>query len=118
MLRHVVAVIVAYGLFAVLSIALFAFSGRDPHAAQDTTFMAFSIVYGVLAATLCGYLAGLIGGGNPLPHARTLGLGIAAVAVVSLLARPGSGALWTQVASLVIFAPSALLGGWLRRLQG
>jgi hypothetical protein len=116
--RHVAAVLAAYALFTVLSTALFAFSGRDPHAAQETAFVVFSILYGVLAAVLCGYLAGAIGGGNPIPHARTLALGIAAVAVVSLLARPGQGAVWTQLASLLVFAPSALVGGWLRRFRG
>lgn len=112
--RHIVAVLVGYVFFAVLSIALFAMSHRDPLAAQDAGFIAFCIAYGVLAAILAGYLAGVIGGANPIRHARTLALGIAAVAIVSLLARPGGGALWSQAASLFLFAPSALVGGWLR----
>jgi hypothetical protein len=117
--RHVVAVIAGYLVFALLSIALFALSHRDPHVAQDWVFKAFSIVYGILAAVLAGYLAGAIGGGGrPMVHARTLALAIAAVAIVSLLGRPGGGAVWTQLAAILLFAPCALLGGWLRSLRG
>lgn len=115
--RHVAAVLAGYLLFAGLSAALFALSGRDPHQAADATFVAFSMAYGTIAAVLAGYLAGLIGGGNPLAHARTLALAIAAVGIVSMLSRPGAGAVWTQLAAVVIFAPSAILGGWLRRLK-
>jgi hypothetical protein len=113
--RHIVAVLAGYLLFAVLSVALFALSGRDPHAVQDWAFIAFSTAYGILAATLAGYVAGMLGGGNPIAHARTLALGIAAVAIVSLLARSGAG-VWTQVAAVFLFAPSAIVGGWLRGL--
>lgn len=113
-MRHVLAVLAGYVIFALLSVALFALSHRDPHAAQDSVFVAFSLVYGILAAALAGYVAASIGRVNPLSHARTLALAIAAVAIVSLLSRPGAGSIWTQLASLVLFAPSTLVGGWLR----
>lgn len=116
-LRHVVAVLVGYLLFAGASVALFALSHRDAHARQDWVFVAFSIVYGLIAAILAGYLASVIGGDRRLRHARTLALAIAAVAIVSMLSRPGQGALWSQLASLFLFAPSVLLGGWLRAVQ-
>jgi hypothetical protein len=116
-MRHIAAVLAGYLVFAVLSVALFALSHRDPHVAQDSVFVAFSIAYGVLAAVLSGYLAALIGRHHPLSHARTLAVAIAAVAIVSLLARPGAGSTWSQLLAILIFAPSTILGGWLRALQ-
>ena len=116
MLRHAAAVLIGYFVFAVLAAALFAFSHRDPHVAQDAAFVAFSLVYGVLAAILAGSVAGTIGAARPIAPARTLSLAIAAVAIVSMLARPGGGAVWSQLGSLFLFAPSAVIGGWLRSL--
>jgi hypothetical protein len=117
LLRHVAAVLTGYVLFAALAAALFALAHRDPHVPQDRVFVVFSIVYGVLAAGLAGYVAASIGRDRPVSHARTLSLAIAAVAIVSLLARPGGGAVWSQLAALILFAPSAVVGGWLRSLK-
>ena len=117
LLRHAVAVIVGYVIFAALAAALFALSHRDPHVPQDWLFTVFSIVYGILAAALAGYVAGSVGRDRPLSHARTLAVAIATVAIVSLFARPGGGAVWTQLSAIFLFAPCALLGGWLRSLK-
>ena len=111
-LRHVVAVLAGYLVFAMLAAALFGLSHRDPHQAQDWIFTAFSILYGAIAGTVAGYLAAWIGRSNPMSHARTLAVAIAAVAIVSLLARPGAP--WTELATIFLFAPCTLLGGWLR----
>ncbi len=116
-LRHVAAVLIGYAIFAILAALLFALSHRDPHVAQDRVFVAFSLVYGVLAALLAGYATGTIGRARPLAPARTLSLAIAAVAIVSMLARPGGGAVWSQLATLFLFAPAAAIGGWLRSLK-
>jgi hypothetical protein len=116
-LRHAAAVLAGYLVFALLAVALFALSHRDPHVAQDWAFTLFSIAYGVISAVLAGYLAAAIGGAHPVSHARTLAIAIAAVAIVSLLARPGGGAIWSQLLAIVVFAPAAILGGWLRGLK-
>ncbi len=117
MLRHAAAVLLGYVIFAALAAGLFALSHRDPHVPQDRVFVAFALVYGVIAAVLAGYVAGSIGRARPIAPARTLSLAIAAVAIVSMLARPGGGAVWSQLATLVLFAPSAVVGGWLRSLK-
>ena len=116
-LRHAAAVLIGYLLFAVPTAALFAFSHRDPHVAQDAAFVVFAVVYGVLAAMLAGYVAAMIGPYRSVAPARTLSLAIAAVAIVSMLARPGGGAVWSQLAAVFVLAPSALVGGWLRSLK-
>ncbi len=116
-LRHVVAVLAGYLVFALLAAALFALSHRDPHAAPDARFLVFSIAYGILSAVLAGYVAGAIGRTDPMSHARTVALAIAAVAIVSLLARPAGASIWSQAAAIFLFAPSAIAGGWLRSLK-
>ncbi len=116
-LRHGAAVLVGYLTFAVPTAALFAFSHRDPHAPQDWVFVVFSIVYGVISAILAGYVAGIIARSRPIAAARTLSLAIAAVAIVSMLARPGAGAVWSQLVAIFLLAPSALVGGWLRSMK-
>ena len=115
--RHIAAVLVGYAIFAGLSTALFALARRDPHATPDRVFLAFSLFFGLLAGAMAGYVAALVGGRNPLSHARTLALAIAAVAIVSLLARPAGGSAWSALAALALFAPAALVGGWLRAHQ-
>jgi hypothetical protein len=115
--RHIAAVVVGYVVFAGLSAALFALTRRDPHVVPDRVFLVFSLVFGVLAGIMAGFVAAWVGGRNPLSHARTLALGIAAVAIVSLLARPAGGSPWTELATLALFAPAALVGGWLRAQQ-
>lgn len=115
--RHVAAVLIGYIVFGGLSMALFALSHRDPHVAPDRIFLVFSLVFGILAGVMAGYIAALVGGRHPISHARTLALAIAAVAIVSLLARPSGGSPWTEVATLTLFAPASLVGGWLRAHQ-
>jgi phosphate/sulfate permease len=31
-----------------------------------------------------------------------------------MIARPGAGALWTQTAALLLFAPASFVGDWIR----
>ena len=47
-------------------------------------------------------------------HAVAMAVVLAAGAAASLAATLGHGAVWSQVAALVLMAPSAVLGGWWR----
>jgi hypothetical protein len=116
-MRRALAVIAGYLVFAVPSGALFQVSGRNPHAPQPLSFVVLSIVYGIVAAILGGYLAAVLAGGRPGPTARAVGIVIAAVAIVSIAARPGAVPAWSQIAAIILIAPSTLLGGWLRSAQ-
>ncbi|RYE02062.1 MAG: hypothetical protein EOP50_00950 [Sphingobacteriales bacterium] len=79
--------------------------------------MAASILVGAIAAALGGYVAGLLGGSRPVLHGALVATILATGALVSLLSTVGHGAIWSQIAALVIMAPSAVLGGWLRARQ-
>ena len=77
MVRSVLAVIAGYLVFAVSAILLFRLSGHDPHAPAEIGFVLVTIVYGMLFATLAGFLAALLGKRFEMEHA---------LAVASLIA--------------------------------
>lgn len=117
MLRSVSGVVVGYLVFAIPAILLFRVTGRDPHAPATVAFALLSIVFGTVVAFAGGYVAGVIGKKAPIWHSAAVGIVLALVAVVSMVLQRGQGALWTQVAAILVMAPSAALGGFLRAAQ-
>jgi hypothetical protein len=117
MVRSVLAVIAGYVVFALSAILLFRLSGRDPHAPAEIGFVLVTVVYGMLFATLAGFLAALLGRRFEMEHALAVASLIAALGAASLLASVKSGAIWTQLAAILIIAPCAMLGGYLRQRQ-
>ena len=115
--RSVVAVIVGYLVFAGSAFAFFKISGQPPHQAAPLPIMLGSIAVGVVFAFLGGYLAGQIAGRRPLAHGIAVAGVLALGATASLVSTLGTGAIWSQVAALVLMAPSAGLGGWARSKQ-
>ena len=113
MLRSIGAVVAGYLVFGLSAVALFRLSGSDPHSAAGAAFMAGSMVWGLLFGAAGGYTAARLAGRRSLAHAGAVGVLLAAIAAVSWLARPGGGAVWTQAAAILLFAPATLLGGWL-----
>jgi hypothetical protein len=93
---------------------LFYLSRVDPHAPASSGFMALSILYGVGFALVAGFVAGLISHRRDLITGIILALIIAVPALISIVTRPGAGALWSQTAALVLMAPAGLVGDWLR----
>jgi hypothetical protein len=117
MIRSVIAIIVGYFVFAASAALLFSLSGRDPHDAVPVWFLVTSILYGCAFAALGGYLAALIAQRKVFRHAAILTIVIGAGAFVSLLSRPGKGAIWSQLAALLLMAPSTIAGGYFRNQQ-
>ena len=117
MIRGILAIVVGYLLFAGSAVALFAFSRQDPHTSAPVRFLILSILYGIFFALLAGYLTALIAKVDDLRYVLLLAAIIAAGALFSLLARPGAGAIWSQVSALLLMAPAALVGGHLRLQQ-
>lgn len=113
-LRSIIAVIVGYVMFAASAFAIFQFSGQAAHAEASTSFMAVSIVSGMLFALIGGYVAGWIAGRSAFAHGVAMATLLALGATVSLVSTVGHGAVWSQVAALALMAPSAALGGWVR----
>jgi hypothetical protein len=113
-LRSVAAVLAGYVFFAVCSFAVFRLSGHDPHAPATAAFMLMAVASGIAFAVAGGVLAALLAGRRPLAHAVGVAVVLAAGAVASLATTLGHGAVWSQTAALVLMAPAAALGGWLR----
>ncbi len=114
MTRSILAVVVGYFIFALSAFAFFKLSGQPPHQAAPTPVMIESIAVGMVFALLGGYVAARLARRRPVAH----GVGVAAVlalgATISLFSALGKGAVWSQMAALVLMAPCAVLGGWLR----
>lgn len=115
--RSIFAVLAGYLLFAASSVGLFLIMARDPHAPTTTGFMVFSMIYGAFFAAVGGFVAALIAGRLEFEHSLAVSGMIAVVGAASLLARPAGESMWTQLAALLIMAPSAMLGGYLRAKQ-
>ena len=117
MTRGILGIITGYLLFAGSAVALFAFSGQDPHTRTSAQFLILSVLYGIFFAMLGGYLTALIANVKDLRYVLPLAAMIAIGALISLLARPGAGAIWSQVSALLLMSPAALVGGSLRVRQ-
>lgn len=74
--------------------------------------MALSIAIGVVAAAVGGWVTAALANHHRRLHAVALGVLIALGALVSLIMRPGAGAIWTQVSAICLMAPAAVLGSW------
>lgn len=117
MVRSAIAVIVGYLVFALSAFAFFQISGQPPHQAAPVPIMIASIAFGMAFAALGGFVAARLARRRPLAHGFAVGGVLAAGAAISLLNTTGKGAIWSQVAALVLMAPCAVLGGWLRLRQ-
>jgi O-antigen/teichoic acid export membrane protein len=114
-LRSLGAALLGYLLFAAPSYAIFRVSGQDPHAKAPIAFMAVAVITGMLFACIGGYVAALIAGRRPIAHASATALLLAGGATASLVSTAAQGgAIWSQVAALLLMAPSTVGGGWLR----
>lgn len=115
--RSVGSAILGYLIFVLSAFAFFQLSGQPPHTSAPPTLMVASIAVGALAATAGGYVAALLAGYRPLLHGALVATILATGALVSLISTFGHGAIWSQLAALVVVAPSALLGEYLRARQ-
>ncbi len=114
-MRTSLAVVAGYLIFAGSAVFLFHLTNVDPHSPAALGFKAFTMAYGLAFAFLSGFVAGHIARRTDLVCGIALALVIALGATISMLARPGAGALWTQSAALLLFAPASLAGDWTGR---
>jgi peptidoglycan/LPS O-acetylase OafA/YrhL len=109
--RGIGGVVIGYLVFGISAGFLFRATGQDPHASATIAFIVFSTLYGIVFAFLGGFAATTISGIPSLIPALVVGVLIAAGAIVSMLARPGDGEIWSQLGALLLMAPSAAAGG-------
>ena len=112
--RSVAAVLLGYLVFALSAMALFSISGHDPHAPASTIFIVFTTMYGMVFDGLSGFLAAWISKRWKFEHAFAVACLIAVVGAISAFATIGRGSLWTQVVAVLIIAPMAMVGGYVK----
>lgn len=112
--RSVLAVIAGYMVFALSGFVLFQVSGHPPHGEATVPFMVGATLYGMAFAFAGGYLGAFLAGRRPVAHGAAVAGLLALGAAMSLIFTLGKGAIWSQVCALVLMAPSAVAGGWLR----
>ena len=116
-MRSVLGVILGYVIFGASAALLFGLTRRDPHEIPSMTFATASIAYGMLFAAIGGRVAAIIAGRRPFLHAAIVAAIIAAGALFSLAAEWHRGSVWSQTATILLMAPSALIGPRLRKVQ-
>lgn len=114
-MRALLAVVAGYLIFAGSAVLLFQLTRVDPHSPAAVGFELLVMVYGIAFASLGGFVAGKIARRADLNCGIALALVIVLGATISMIASPGAGALWTQTAALLLFAPASLAGNWIRQ---
>ncbi len=112
--RPIFAIVLGYLCFGLPAFALFRVTGVDPHLAPATGFLLFSIGGGIVFALLAGYVTAWIARRDVLWPVLSVAALIAMGAAASLAARPRAGAMWSELATLLLMAPAVVLGGALR----
>ena len=110
MINKISGIIIGYTTFVVTSLALFKFSGQDPHGQATTSFQILTAIYGIAFSFLSGLVLQFIAKTNNLTLNYILAVIIAGFATFSLIKADGSN--WTQLLAIFIFAPVSILGGF------
>jgi ABC-type transport system involved in multi-copper enzyme maturation permease subunit len=118
-MRSFLSIVAGYLVFAITAVLLFRISGVNPHQSTAVGFIIGSIVYGVFFAGLGGYVTASIARRSELAHALVVAVIIALIAIVSIIVAPKEGVLWSELATLLLSAPAAWIGGYVksRRMQ-
>lgn len=109
MIRKILAVIAAYAIFVISSLALFNLSGQNPHDETTFTFKMLTAIYGAVFSFVGGLVLQLIARTMNLNLNYILALIIAGFATFSLIKADGSH--WTQLLAILIFSPASISGG-------
>jgi hypothetical protein len=113
MLRLLTGVVGGYLLFAFAAVVIFQVLGRDPRAPAPPAIMVGTIGAGLIAAFVGGYVGAIVARGRERTAGLVIGGIILTIAIAALVAEPGSGARWSQLAA-IFMAPAALLGSLIR----
>jgi len=112
-MRSVLAVIVGYAIFAISAGLWFQLTGQAPHTDAAISFQLATLLYGALFSLSGGFITQLIAKTNSTKVNIALMIVMLVLALTSLLLSSGNH--WTQWMTIVVFAPLALFGGYIRR---
>lgn len=112
--RTILGIVLGDVIFVGGSALLFYAAKMDPHALAPTRFIVLSSLAGIVLALAGGFVAGWIGRRSDLVCGIILAVIIAGGAIASMIGRPGQGAIWPQLTTLLLMSPAAFAGDWLR----
>src|SRR5689334_18409894 len=112
-IKTILGVVLGDLIFAGGSVLMFYLAKVDPHGPASLNFILLSTVAGIILALAGGFAGSALGGHTDMICGMLLTAIIAVSAIISLVGRPGQGALWSQTGAL-LSAPAALVGDWLR----
>ena len=98
-------------MFGLSAAVLFGVTGVDPHSPASMTFMVASTIYGMVFAALGAFVATKIAPSNPHIHAFVVAGLIDLSAIISIVASPGEGSMWSQIATICFMSTAAILVG-------
>ncbi len=107
--RNIAGVVVGYLVFGISAALLFKVGGIDPHADAGALLIAGTCVIGAVFAFAGGYLAKRIAATRGMSVNVILAAIMAGFAAFSMAF--SSGSRYTQLATILLFAPASLLGG-------
>jgi hypothetical protein len=113
-MRVLLAVVTGYLIFAISAVLLFQVTQHDPHASPTVAFAVASVVWGMLFALCGGFTAARIAQRSSLMPSVMVACLIATGALISLLSDGDKGSIWSQLSALLLMAPAAVAGGWIK----
>ncbi|HZS28211.1 MAG TPA: hypothetical protein VFB76_13360 [Candidatus Angelobacter sp.] len=112
--RTILGIVLGDVIFVGGSALLFYAAKMDPHTLAPTRFIVLSSLLGIVMALVGGFVAGWIGRRSDLICGFILAVIIAGGAIASMIGHLGQGAIWPQLATLLLMSPSSFVGDWLR----
>ena len=118
MLRSIISIIAGFILWYVLIVILWVLFGYSVQNKPPEGFLIFSLLIEIIFAVGAGYVTALIANkGKEQLHGFILGIVFAVLGMVDVivcLVKEIQDPLWIPISTIVIIAPCAVLGGWLR----
>ncbi len=108
--KKIAAVIAGYLIFALSAFLYFHLTGVEPNAKPTTMFAVVTTLYGLCFSYLGGFVLQMIARTGNLKLNYIMAIILAGFALFSLIMTQGSH--WTQILSIVVFAPFSLYGGY------
>lgn len=115
MIRSIISIIAGYVTFSIAVLILWLPFGYGPKDIPPNNFLIFSIFCEAFFAVGAGYLVALIAQRRELLHAGILAAIFVIVGLGSLIFKTHQYPYWVALSIILINAPLALLGGYIRQ---
>lgn len=109
-LRAIAGIVVGWVIFAFSAIFLFRITDKDPHTWPGWSYAVGSVLYGMLFATVAGWILAMIAKEKANQAAIILAVLIALSALASITMLRSGGSYWSPIATAILMAPMIVFG--------